>query len=145
MDSEVICNPKNYQSLTDSVNNIGLRDASASKNRSKTGIFHVLQNLTHMHFCRKMCNVENMRFLGPFWRFDGNNDSKWRWRWRSYPVMKGIMWWKWKGPVMFCLWGCFDERLNSCFADIVCWSLRPKIGNKRSVHCFRNVSLTNIW
>ena len=23
-----------------------------------------------------MCNVENMRFLGPFWRFDGNNDSK---------------------------------------------------------------------
>ena len=32
MDSEVICNPKNYDSLTHSVNNTGLRDASASKN-----------------------------------------------------------------------------------------------------------------
>ena len=32
MDSEVICNPKNYESLTHSVNNIGIRDASASKN-----------------------------------------------------------------------------------------------------------------
>ena len=35
MDSEVICNPKNYDWLTDSLNNIGLRDASASKNRQK--------------------------------------------------------------------------------------------------------------
>ena len=32
MDSEVICNPKNYEWLTHSLNNIGLRDASASKN-----------------------------------------------------------------------------------------------------------------
>ena len=32
MDSEVICNPKNYDSLTHSVNNTGLRNASASKN-----------------------------------------------------------------------------------------------------------------
>ena len=32
MDSEVICNPKkSTHSLTHSVNNIGLRDASASK------------------------------------------------------------------------------------------------------------------
>ena len=31
MDSEVICNPKNYQSLTHSVNNIGLRDASLKR------------------------------------------------------------------------------------------------------------------
>ena len=33
MDSEVICNPKKItDSLTHSLNNIGLRDASASKN-----------------------------------------------------------------------------------------------------------------
>ena len=32
MDSEVICNPKKKHTLTDSLNNIGLRDASASKN-----------------------------------------------------------------------------------------------------------------
>ena len=33
MDSEVICNPKKISdSLTDSLNNIGSRDASASKN-----------------------------------------------------------------------------------------------------------------
>ena len=32
MDSEVICNPKNYEWLTHLLNNIGLRDASASKN-----------------------------------------------------------------------------------------------------------------
>ena len=31
MDSEVICNPKKKHTLTHSLNNIGLRDASASK------------------------------------------------------------------------------------------------------------------
>ena len=39
MDSKAICNPKKLSltdSLTDSLNNIGLRDASASKKRTDT-------------------------------------------------------------------------------------------------------------
>ena len=35
MDSEVICNPKKKHTLTHSLNNIGLRDASASKNKEE--------------------------------------------------------------------------------------------------------------
>ena len=46
MDSEVICNPKKKHTLTDSLNNIGLRDASASKN-TRGLPFKLRLNLRH--------------------------------------------------------------------------------------------------
>ena len=55
MDSEVICNPKkSTHSLTHSVNNIGLRDASASKNPELTRVLACPKNYS---ICVDLCKI----------------------------------------------------------------------------------------
>ena len=58
IDSEVICNPKNYESLTYLLNNIGLRDASASKNLWKKHVY-LDANIFHQN-CINYQDLENV-------------------------------------------------------------------------------------